>query len=57
MAKVIFKKDYDWESSYDLPRDVHEALNILDIKGEFDGKIRILITHITDKEDDSKEKD
>jgi hypothetical protein len=49
MENKLLDKEYYWEDSYDAERDVSEAIQTLvDLYtgGEWEGKIRIEITHI-----------
>lgn len=47
MNKIIFKKTYNWESSYDIERDVLEAIEETEqVKGdEWPGTIKIIIEY------------
>ena len=36
---IIFEKEYNWESAYDLSRDVLESIP----SGEFDGDLKVII--------------
>lgn len=58
MKKIIFeKKYYGFEDSYDLYRDISEALNpkynenMKDIPGDFSGILNVVVTYI---EEDQK---
>lgn len=52
MSLVLLDKKYNWEDSYDLQRDVEEAvMSVADEQGdEFPGKISVIITY--NEEDD-----
>jgi hypothetical protein len=57
MNKVVFEKTYDgFESLYDIGRDIDEAFDerfnpvIKDIPGEFQGRMKVVITYEEDDE-------
>ena len=47
MSKVIFEKEYNWESSFDFERDLTEALEELQDKegDEWQGTIKVTIEY------------
>lgn len=49
--KELLNKSYNWEDSYDLERDIHEAVTdgIPETEGRLDewqGQIKVVITYI-----------
>lgn len=48
LRKQIFKKEYDWESLFDLERDIIEAVEESDLDGEFTGTITVTIKYEED---------
>lgn len=53
MTKIILEKTYNWESSYDLERDISEAIeeHSQSENGEWPGRIRITIEYDPDIEE------
>jgi hypothetical protein len=53
MNKIIFEKTYNWESSYDLERDISEAIEeTTEIEGgEWPGTIKITIEYDSNNEE------
>ena len=50
MSKTLLDKNYDWESLFDVERDVYEAIEYGDFSEdeEFKGTIKIVITYEED---------
>ena len=49
MDQELLNKTYTWEDGYDLERDVTEVIQTLAdiyIGGEWEGKLKVVITHI-----------
>lgn len=51
MITILDKKYEGFESIYDLERDIQEAIEEAPIRGEFQGRIKVLITY--DENDDA----
>lgn len=53
MSKIIFENTYNWESSYDLERDISEAIEEhTEIEGgEWPGRIRVTIEYDPETEE------
>lgn len=47
--KKLLDKTYDWESLYDLQRDVHEAIED-NVSGEFKGTVKVTIEYTQEEQ-------
>ena len=47
MTETLLHKSYNWEDSFDISRDVEEAVNsVLDLYGdEFGGNLKVVVTY------------